>query len=545
MKKSLSFSLLAVTLLACSFIWPQRIYADTGLIPVREAVEALGGSVIWSKEDKALIVTLGRLKWNMAVGSRLSVLNGTDFELGQPAVMSMDHKVRVPVESFRQALKIHMKPDDGQWKPDAEDTSGLGMYWMRLLQRGDYDQARGLMNDALAALFPADALEQYRHNLEDAYGSWTMLTARSEANDVHRNAVLDYQTPRGKSFRMELRFDPEGKLDDLAVLHSSPDVYLPPAYDDPERYTEQKITVGSKSLPLPGILTLPAGSGGKLPAVVLVHGSGPNDQDESSGGGKMFRDIAAGLAQEGVAVLRYSKRTYEYPNRSLFPEFTVQEETIEDALSAVKLLRQDERIDPGRIYVLGHSQGGMLVPTIIQEDLDGSIAGAMLLSAPSGSLEDLMLQQYQGIMKRAVDNHEAAAELERKKAKVDTWQTAVDLLHDDEYSKDNLPAQFPLPSTYWWYDIRRYSGPLIARSQHVPLLILQGENDVQVPPSSLKVWKQALDTRTDVQYKSYPGLNHMYALYDQPSTGEEYRFPSNMPWEVIQDIADWIHLAAK
>ncbi|MCJ8013939.1 alpha/beta fold hydrolase [Paenibacillus sp. KQZ6P-2] len=515
------------------------------VIPVRAAVEALGGSVLWINEEKVLKVTLGSQKWKMTLGSSLSVLNEKGFVLARPAAMNAEHTVCVPLQSFNQALGVNMQLSGGQWMPEKEDTAGRGMYWMSLLQREAFKQARGMMNASLAKHFPVEALEYYRDSLEEAYGSWILLKADAREDNVHKNAILIYQTPRGKSFRMELRFDQDGELDDLALLRNTPDTYLPPSYDRPRQYKEQRVTVGTESLPLPGILTIPIQPEGKVPAVVLVHGSGPNDLNESSGGGKMFRDIAVGLANEGIAVLRYSKRTYEYPNRALTPQFTVQEESIDDSLSAVKLLQQNERIDTSRIYVLGHSQGGMLVPKILEETQDQAIAGGLLLSAPSGSLEDLMLQQYQGILKRAVDNHETEAELERKQAKVQTWQTAVDLLHDDEYSKEHLPAIFPLPSAYWWYDIRGYSGPLIARSQHVPLLILQGENDVQVPSSSLKVWKQALDNRTDVTYKSYPGLNHMYALYDAPSTGDEYRYAANVPGTLIKDMANWIHLVSK
>ncbi|MEC0241788.1 alpha/beta fold hydrolase [Paenibacillus dokdonensis] len=522
-----------------------RASGDAEVIPVRAAAEALGGSVQWIKEERALKVRLGSRKWEIVLGSSLSALNEKDFVLVQPAGMNAENMVCVPLQSFNGALGVRMEFREGQWMPGREDITGLGMYWMRLMQLGDYDKARSMMNASLADLFPDEALEHYKDSLDETYGSWILLKADFQENDVHKNAILIYQTPRGQSFRMELRFDKGGRLDDLALLRNTSDTYTSPSYDQPGEYVEKKVTVGTKSLPLPGTLTIPEQSVGKLPAVVLVHGSGPSDEDESSGGGKMFRDIAVGLANEGIAVLRYSKRTYEYPNRSLTPNFTVQEETIEDSLSAVKLLQQDERIDSSRIYVLGHSQGGMLVPKILEEDHDDAISGAMLLSAPSGSLEDLMLQQYKGILQRAVDNNETGAELERKRAKVDTWQNAVDMLHDDEYSKEQLPALFPLPSAYWWYDIRRYSGPMIARNQHVPLLILQGENDVQVPLSSLKVWKQALDTRTDVKYKSYPGLNHMYALYDQPSTGDEYRIAANVPGAVIKDLADWIHLAAK
>lgn len=514
-------------------------------VPLRAAVEALGGSVLWIHEEKAATAVLGTRKWKITLGSARSDADGRQVDLPKPAAMDQEHRLYVPLASFREALGVALELRGGSWDVGKGDAAGLGMRWMRLLQLEKYEEARGMMNPSLAELYPADVLERYKSHIEESYGSWTLTKADARENRVHRNAVLSYQTPRGKSFRMELRFGSDGRLDDLALLPSDPGLYRPPAYDDPGRYVTEQVTVGTESLPLPGSLTLPAKAEGKVPAVVLVHGSGPSDEDESSGGGKMFRDIAVGLAREGIAVLRYAKRTYEYPNRSLTPDFTVREETIEDCLTAVKLLRQDKRIDPGRIYVLGHSQGGMLVPKMIEEDQEGAIAGAMLLSAPSGALEDLMLAQYEGILKRAVEAGEAGADLERKQANADMWRQAVDMLHDDRYSKAHRPADFPLPHAYWWYDIRQYSGPMIARGQHVPLLILQGGNDVQVPPSSIKVWKQALGGRTDVSCKLYPGLNHMYALYDRPSTGEEYRLASNVPEFVIRDLADWIHLGTK
>lgn len=545
MKGKSSLALLAAVIAMCVF-WPEKGKANPDdAVPVRLAAEALGGSVVWVQEEKAVKVSLGSRKWKITLGSARSDTDGRLVILPRPAALDKDCRLYVPASAFHEALGVRMEYRNGRLVVGDEDTAGQGMYWMRLLQSGDYVEARGMMAPALAELFSAEVLKAYKKHLEESYGYWTLIAAGSRENRVHRNALLSYQTPRGRSFRMELRFGREGKLDDLALLPNASDAYRPPSYDSPDRYITEKVIVGTKSFPLPGTLALPAKAEGKLPAVVLVHGSGPNDEDESSGGGKMFRDIAVGLAREGIAVLRYAKRTYEYPNRALTPEFTVREETIEDSLSAIELLRQDKRIDPGRIYVLGHSQGGMLIPRIIEEDQGGSIAGAMLLSAPSGALEDLMLSQYEGILKRAEALGETGAELERKQANWNTWRQAVDMLHDDRYSKAHLPADFPLPNAYWWFDVREYSGPMIARGQNVPLLILQGGNDVQVPPSSLKVWKQALGTRTDVSCKLYPGLNHMYASYDRPSTGDEYRFASNVPEFVVRDLADWIHLGIK
>lgn len=182
-----------------------------------------------------------------------------------------------------------------------------------------------------------------------------------------------------------------------------------------------------------------------------------------------------GLAGEGIAVLRYEKRTREYPLRSATPSFTVQEETVDDAVSAAALLAADPRIDPQQIYVLGHSQGGMLVPRIIASDTGKHIAGAVVMSAPSGPLEDLMLMQYRGILGRAEEEGASDEKLARLQKQVDTWEKAVALLKDPGYSKEHLPEHFPLPNAYWWFDFRNYSGPLLARDQNVPMYILQGK----------------------------------------------------------------------
>lgn len=97
---------------------------------------------------------------------------------------------------------------------------------------------------------------------------------------------------------------------------------------------------------MPGTLTIPKGIE-TFPVVVLVHGSGPNDRNESIGGSKMFRDLAVGLANEGIAVLHYDKRTYEYGLKSQSPYLTAKEETIDDALAAVQFVKSDSRIRCG------------------------------------------------------------------------------------------------------------------------------------------------------------------------------------------------------
>ena len=142
---------------------------------------------------------------------------------------------------------------------------------------------------------------------------------------------------------------------------------------------------------MPGTLSMPVGRGAA--AIVLVHGSGPNNRDETLGPNKPFRDLAWGLAQRGIAVLRYEKRTRQHGAKlaAANRNFTVREETTEDAVLAVKLLRSRKEFDPKRIFVLGHSLGGTLAPRIAVED--GALAGIIILAGATRPLQDVAREQ--------------------------------------------------------------------------------------------------------------------------------------------------------
>ena len=133
----------------------------------------------------------------------------------------------------------------------------------------------------------------------------------------------------------------------------------------------KKIVIGQDTeYPLNGLLTLPDDPSGPVPAVVLVHGSGPSNMDERVMKLTPFRDLAEGLAQHGIASVRYDKRTYAHARKMKKTRPTVWEETIEDALLAAALLRKEPQIDADRIFLLGHSQGAMLAPRIDAQGAD-------------------------------------------------------------------------------------------------------------------------------------------------------------------------------
>jgi dipeptidyl aminopeptidase/acylaminoacyl peptidase len=291
--------------------------------------------------------------------------------------------------------------------------------------------------------------------------------------------------------------------------------------------------VGAHGWPLKGTLTLPKG-GGRFPLVVLVHGSGPHDRDETIGPNTPFKDLAYGLAERGVAVLRYDKRTLSYGQRiatELMAGFTVDQETVADALAAVDSARHLDRIDPAQIYVAGHSLGGYLVPRIVAGD--HRLAGAITLAGSTRHLEDMVLEQLDYLASQeGGDDKSGAAQREMLRNQA---QQIKSLTLADSAKKTILIGAPP----NYWLDLRDYDPVKLAASQSTPLLILQGGRDYQVTAADLARWQQ-IAGRKGVTIKQYPPLNHLFIAGTGPSTPAEYQRPGHVDEAVIADIAGWI-----
>ena len=132
------------------------------------------------------------------------------------------------------------------------------------------------------------------------------------------------------------------------------------------RAQEREVVVQTDTFRLPATFVAPAGGEGKFPCVVMVHGSGPNDRDETVGPNKLFRDLADSLQAHGIASLRYEKRTRIYGAASLPAgrEMDYDVEVVEDALSALRLAAAQPEVDGSRLFIVGHSLGAMLAPRI-------------------------------------------------------------------------------------------------------------------------------------------------------------------------------------
>ena len=154
----------------------------------------------------------------------------------------------------------------------------------------------------------------------------------------------------------------------------------------------EKVIVGEGTeYPLNGILMIPEADG-PVPAVVMVHGSGASNMDEKVMKLTPFKDLAEGLARHGIASLRYDKRSFAHGRKMLKADsITVKEETIEDAVLAINMLKADPRIDHDNIYILGHSMGAMLAPRIDAEG--GDVKGLIMMAGTPYRLEDIVVRQ--------------------------------------------------------------------------------------------------------------------------------------------------------
>lgn len=512
------------------------------LIPLREYSESAGAAVLWHDEDRSVTVKRGQTEIEVKVGEASITVNGKPVALDKP-VEIVNEKTVMPLGILAAALGIEAgwNEETGTIVIAQDDYALLASAFMSALQAGELQKAQNFFTDKLPPQALERMLPQVKASIADTYGPLGALLAVEESsNAVHNNATIVYAT-QAIPFEITVRFDQTGKIDDFFVPYvSAKGSYVKPSYDDPSKYIEKEVVVGEGTFALPGTLTMPVGKG-PFPAVVLVHGSGPNDRDETAGSVKTFRDMAVGLAAQGVAVLRYEKITREHVMKmqlgQLGQAYTVNEETVNDAVYAAGMLKKTEGIDPDRVYIAGHSQGGMVMPRIIDAAKDIGLAGTILLAAPTEPLETLIVKQtkYQlELLKKAGQPTEVAEQ------QLVFLEQQVKMLQDPQYSVSNIPQAFAMGSPVWWFDLRNTYAAEQAKNQKGRMLVLQGGNDIQVFPDSLDTWKKTLSARTDVEYKLYPKVNHTMVEFEGQSTGAEYALPANVPDYIIDDIAKWI-----
>ena len=415
------------------------------------------------------------------------------------------------------------------------DLTNSAKEFVEILAREDFTEAVKNFDSTMKQVLPEEKLREAWKSLIAQVGPFKRQNSVRTEKWLQCDIVFVTCEFEKSVLDVKVVFNSKKQITGLWFVPSQPLLeYKPPAYANPDSFREKEVQVGTGEWALPATLTLPVGDG-PFPAVVLVHGSGPHDRDETIGPNKPFRDLAWGLASKGIAVLRYEKRIKVHFAKllPLSESITVKEETIDDALEAASLLRRTEKIDAKKIFVLGHSLGGMLIPRMAPRDPE--IAGFIVMAGPTRPLEDVILEQMTYIF--SLDGNISESE----KAQLEKIKLWIAKMKDPTLSETAPSADLPLgtPPKYW-LDLRGYHPPEVAKSIEQPMLILQGARDYQVTMEDFLGWKKALSSRKNVEFKLYPKLNHLFIEGEGKITPAEYLTSGNVAEIVIDDIANWI-----
>ena len=426
-------------------------------------------------------------------------------------------------------------PAESREKTQGKDIVSAAEQFVERLAKSDFSAAVKEFDVTMTNAAPPDKLKQIWESLVADVGPLkTRLGTRTERLGEYDGVFVTCQFEKAK-LDVKVVFNRSKQISGLFFVPTKSAVeYRRPPYAKPAAFQEREVQVGTGEWALPGTLTMPVGDR-PFPAVVLVHGSGPNDRDETIGPNKPFCDLAWGLASRGIAVLRYEKRTRQHGAKlaALKDSITVKEETIDDALAAVSLLRHTGKVAPSKIFLLGHSLGGMLAPRIAT--LDAKITGFIVLAGITRPLEDVINGQVKYLVTLEGNVSES------DKAKLREVELQVARVKNPGLSPATPSADLPLgiPAKYW-LDLRGYRPAEIARSIKRPILILQGDRDYQVTSEDFQGWKHAQSSHGNVQFKLYPKLNHLFIKGEGRSTPSEYEIPGHVAETVVEDVATWI-----
>jgi uncharacterized protein len=295
--------------------------------------------------------------------------------------------------------------------------------------------------------------------------------------------------------------------------------WTPPPYADPATFTEQDLTLDADGRTVPGTLTLPARPTGQ--GVVLLAGAGPFDRDGTTGPNKPVKDLAWGLATQGVAVLRFDKSTANRPEAMTEPGYTMTSEYVPHTIAAVHALKP--HVD--KVFLVGHSMGGKVAPKIAAEE--PLVAGVVIMAG------DTQPMQYSAV--RVMRHLEETGEVPPGTAEVFERQAAV--VDSPDLSDETTGLPFGLPASFW-LDLRAYDAVATAAKLDVPILVLQGGRDYQITVADdLPGWRDGVPEAT---IKVLDADNHYFFPGTGPSTMADYQIPGHVDPAVVTTITDWL-----
>jgi pimeloyl-ACP methyl ester carboxylesterase len=384
-----------------------------------------------------------------------------------------------------------------------------------------YERAHERFTEQAQRLFQPIYFEQLQVGASAIGGEFLSIAGRADRSTSGTLTVTLDLSFRESPGQLVVGGEPDGFT--RARLDGS---YTKPAYVDTTGFETDERSLDVRECGLPATVAVPAIED-PVPGVVLVPGDGVIDRDFSTGGTAMYRDLAEGLASNGLATLRYEKRTFAC---DLSPSTTtLDREVTEDALSAIEELRTVDGVEADSIVLLGHSLGGLSAPRIAARD--GELAGLVGLATPARPLQHLAITQTQHLADRLEFGHTLDSRLSR--ARSETKRVAAGEFEPDERLLGRTGS--------FWASLQSYDHLETAKALSIPQRYVQGGRDFQVDPEADFGRLQSRLAASDATFDCYPGLNHRCMPTNGPSVATEYRMPNNVRASFIADLADWIH----
>ncbi|SMC47567.1 alpha/beta hydrolase [Papillibacter cinnamivorans] len=399
------------------------------------------------------------------------------------------------------------------------------------LVSGDYDSVVGEFNATVSKQLDAKGLEDAWTTTVGSLGSFQEILEVTGEESKGYYVVNVLSRFEGNGLMTKLTYDSEGKIAGLWFSYQAVEA---PEATSTDLYEEIPIQVGAGESKVDGFLTLPKNVE-KPPVVIFIQGSGSTDMDETIGTAqnKPFQDLAWGLAEKGIASVRYNKRFYQYPDEAtaLGGNLTVGDEVLSDAAAAVALASSDERLDGDRIFILGHSLGGMLAPKIALDHPE--VSGIISMAGTLRGLEDVILDQNREAI--------AAADMTDEKKQETLTQVEAEVQKVKALTQGDASVTILGISSVYWMSLKESTGTEIAERLTCPVLVLQGSADFQVyPDKDYPLWEETLKSKTDFESHLYDGLNHLFMTTNGKRDVTEYNIAGHVSQTVIDDIAAWI-----
>lgn len=394
------------------------------------------------------------------------------------------------------------------------------------LSQRNYEALVSLEAPALLEKVSADHWKTLWNQLETNMGAFQRHAYREKGRTGDHPYVIRRAYFERDSIDFRIVFDSLGFVAGFWLNEITPSyAFKAPPYARALSFREEMVTIGD-TIRLSAKLAIPEGRG-PFAAAILVHGSGPHDMDETIYGNKPFRDIAWGLASRGVMVLRYDKRSKAHPEKMNPFTTTVKEEVIEDVLNAVKFLRTRSDLDTNRLSIIGHSLGAMLAPEIAT--LEPSVKGVALLGAPVRHLEELALEQMEYIASLMPMTGADSLALQKQRERA------------EKIAKREFPPRslfIGAPALYY-YDLHDRMLVGKTRALNIPVFILQGGKDYQVPMREFDRWQSLLQGNENVRFHLCETCHHLFITTDETPQPSNYRVEGHVDETVIRHLADW------